>query len=891
MMTGSNRRRIFQFPWRTAAQVAADVDEELQFHLEMVARELIDDGWPEDAARVEAVRRFGDVETTRRVCRQLDAHKEKQMKWMKALDEIGQDLRYAFRQLAKSPGFTLIAILTLALGVGATTSIFSVVNGVLLRPLPFPDPDRLVRIYPLNDEGKPTAFSVLNFLDWRKQSRTIEAASLLDTGSVNLTGTGGDPERLSGAWVNPEFFSVLKAPLLAGRAFAPGEDKPDSANVVILSEELWKRRFGGDRGLIGQTINLDGEPYMVVGITSRTKWPAQADLFLPFELDEEVLDPSNRGAIYLAAVARLAPGVSLEKARSEAQAIAARLAAQYPEDNTGFQMDVVGMQTFMTGDVRVPLLVLMGAVLLVLLIACVNVANLLLARAAARDTELAVRTALGAGRARIVRQLLTESVVLSLLGGAAGVALAFWTTRALVALAPERTPRLQEVGVDSSVLLFTLTVSLVTGLLFGLAPALKASRPDLGSVLKEGTRGSRGRAATFARSLLVVLETGLAVLLLAGAGLLLRSFGELIDVDPGFEPKGAIVFNVAPPATKYGEDPQIRQLAGTLLERMKRLPGATAAGISSFARPLDNSGFFLTFEVDGRPEPPPGEEVAMRVALVTPDYFQALGLPMVRGRAFTDNDRDGSTPVAILTEAAVRKHFPNENPLGRRITLGWSVDGVPRGGEVVGIVGDFKQSTLDSESDPQIFLPFDQAPLGFFSVVVRSTGDLGAVAAAARTQIRQVDPDLPLYEMKTLEELVTASVSQPRFYMLLLGGFAAVALIMAAIGMYGVIAYGVSQRSQEIGVRMALGATRDGVVRMVLRQALTLAVFGAAFGLGLALVATRGMESLLFGVSAVDPGIYVAVAAVLVLVAGLASYLPARRAARTDPQLALRGEV
>lgn len=884
-------RRLFQFPRRTADQVAADVDEELQFHLDMVARELTDDGWPEDAAKVEAVRRFGDVETTRKVCRQLDAHKEKQMKWIKGLDEIGQDLRYAFRQLAKSPGFTLIAILTLALGVGATTSIFSVVDGVLLRPLPFPGPDRLVRVYPLNDDGGPSSFSVLNFLDWRKQSRTIASASLLQTGSMNLTGTSGDPERLSGGWVSPEFFSVLGAPLLAGRAFAPGEDKPGAGKVVVLSEELWTRRFGRDRGLIGRTIHLDGDSYTVIGVAGRSRWPAETDLWMPFELNEEVLNPDNRGAVYLSAVARLKPGVSLDRSRAEARAIAARLEAQYPESNTGFRMDVAGMQEFMTGDVRRPLLVLMGAVLLVLLIACVNVANLLLARASGRESELAVRTALGAGRARIIRQLLTESVVLSLLGGAAGVALAVWATRALVALAPERTPRLHEVGVDGPVLLFTLAVSLITGLLFGLAPALKASRPDLGSVLKEGARGSKGRPAAFARSLLVVVETGLAVLLLAGAGLLLRSFGELIDVDPGFNPEGAIVFDLAPPDGKYGENDQLRHLADSLLERMRTLPGVTAAGISSFARPLDNSGFWITFQVEGRPEPRPGEEPAMRIAEVTPDYFEALQLPIVRGRAFTEQDRAGSTPVVILTEAAVREYFPNEEPLGQHITLGWTEDGVAKGGEVVGVVRDFKQATLDRDADPQLFMPFDQNPLGYLSVVVRSTADLGTVAAAARAAVNQVDPDLPLFELSTLEDLVTASVSQPRFYMLLLGGFAGVALIMAAIGMYGVIAYGVSQRSQEIGVRMALGATRDRVVRMVLRQALALAVFGAVFGLALALVATRGMESLLFGVSAMDPAIYVAVAAVLVLVAGLASYLPARRAARTDPQLALRGEV
>ncbi|MES1242474.1 MAG: ABC transporter permease [Acidobacteriota bacterium] len=883
-------RRVFRFPWRTAAQVAADVDDELQFHLDMVARELADDGWPLEAARAEAVRRFGDLETTRRVCRELDSNKEKQMKWMKALEETGQDLRFALRQLGKSPGFTLIAVLTLALGVGATTSIFSVAYGILLRPLAFPHPERLVRVYPLNDNGKPTAISVLNFLDWHRQSATLEAASLLDTGSVNLTGTGGDPERLEGAWVSPEFFSVIQAPLLHGRGFAPNEEKPGASHVVVLSRELWERRFGADPGLVGHTVDLNGQPYTVVGVAGRARWPAIADVWLPFELNNEVLEPDNRGAIYLSVVARLKPEASIEKTRAETQAIGARLAAQYPENNTGFRMDIANMQEFMTGDVRTPLLVLLGAVLSVLLIACVNVANLLLARASGRETELAVRTALGAGRARIVRQLLTESVVLALLGGLAGVGLAVWATRALVALAPDRTPRLHEVGVDGSVLLFTLAVSVVTGLLFGLAPALRASQPDLGAVLKEGARGSKGRPAARARNVLVVAETALAVVLLAGAGLLLRSFGHLLQVDPGFNPENALVFNLAPPDSAYGKDPQLRDLCRRLLERLAKLPGVTAAGIAAFGRPLDNSGFTLSFTVEGRPEPKPGEEPSMRVAPVTPGYFQAMGLPIVRGRAFTDQDREGSAKVAILTEAAARKYFPGENPIGRHIVLGWTSDGDVRGGEVVGIAKDFKQSTLDRDSDPQVFLPFDQAPIGVMSVILRSTADPSAVIAAARAQVREVDPNLPLYKLQTMEDLVSASVSQPRFYMLLLGGFAAVALLMAAIGMYGVIAYGVSQRSQEIGVRMALGATRDRVVRMVLRQGLALALLGAAAGVAGALFATRGMRSLLFGVSAGDPAIYMGVAAVLVLVAALASYLPARRAARTEPQMALRGE-
>jgi len=885
-------RRLFRFPWRTAAQVAADVEEELRFHLDLVAQELIGEGWPEEAARLEAVRRFGDLESTRKICRKLDLSKEKQMKWIKALEELGQDLRFALRQLAKSPAFTLIAILTLALGVGATTSIFSVVDGILLRPLPFPAPDRLVRVYPLSDAGKPSAFSVLNYLDWRKQSRTVEAASLLDTTSVNLTGAGGEPERLRGALVSPEFFSVLKAPLVAGRGFAAGEDRPGAARVVVLSEELWTRRFGGEPGMVGRTVTLDGTPYTVIGIAGRNRWPSIVDLWMPFELTAERIDPGNRGAVYLSAVARLAPTASLQGARAEARTIAARLAAQYPEKNTGYRMDLAGMQTFMVGDVRVPLLILMGAVLFVLLIACVNVANLMLVRASGRESELAVRTALGAGRARIVRQLLTESVVLALLGGAAGAALAVWATRALVALAPQKTPRLQEVGVDSSVLLFTLAVSLGTGILFGLAPALRASRPDLSAVLKEGARSSRGRLAVQARSVLVVVETALAVVLLAGAGLLLRSFGELLHVDPGFNPKHAIAFNLAPPSPKYEKDATLRSLANTLVERIQGIPGVTAAGVSAFGQPLSSGNFWLSFDVEGRPKARPGEEPAMRIAMVTPGYVPALGLKLIRGRLFNAEDREGAMRVVILTQAAAHQYFPHEDPIGKKIILGWGfANGEFWTGRVVGIIGDFKQSTLSNDSDPQLLAPYDQLPIGSLSVVIRSTKDLGAVAAAARAKVHEVDPDLPLYELQTMEDVVSASVAQPRFYMLLLGGFAAVALILAAIGIYGVIAYAVSQRRQEIGVRMALGASRDRVVRMVLGQGLVLAFAGAAAGLGAAFLATRGLRTLLYSVSASDPLTYTGVALTLVLVAAFASYLPARRAARTEPQLALRGEV
>ena len=887
------RGRAFQFPRRSAAQVAADVDEELRFHLDMVAAELAEQGWPQEEARVEARRRFGDLAGTRKYCCALDERKERQMKWIERLEALGQDLRFAGRQLLKSPGFTLAAVLTLALGIGATTAIFSVVYGVLLRPLPFQQPERLVRGYFVDPNGQTHgAFSPPNFLDWRAASRTLADATSVENGTLNLSGDGSEPERLQAAWVGANFFKVLGLRPLAGRTFAPGEDRAEAPRVAVVSETLWARRFGSNPHLLGRSLNLNGQPYTVVGILRQgARLPAAAEVWVP-----KVFSPNElkqRGAVYFAAIGRLAPGVTLEQARVEADVIGRRLSAQYPEANASYfkTMTVDSLEERMLGDTRKPLLILLGAVGFVLLIACVNVANLLLVRAAARESEIVIRAALGAGRGRIVRQLLTESLLLALVGGAAGAALAAWTTKMLVALGPKGIPRLDQARVDGVALLFALGISLLAGVLFGLAPAFQTSRTDLSGVIREGTRGSKGRTGTRARGLLVVVEMALAVVLLAGAGLLIRSFARLQNVDPGFRTAHVLTFNLELPEKKYSDNEKLRAFTTALVERMEHLPGVTAAAVTVSGLPFGGNDMNLTFTVAGRPPAPPDKEDAIRIGIATPGYFQLLGIPVLRGRELTGEDRNGGRQAVVINQAAVRRFFPGEDPMGKRINLGWSDNGVVRGGEVVGIVADFKQDALEREIEPQLFLPYDQAPLESLSIVLRSAADPQTLAAAIRPAVRALDSDLPVYGLQPMAGLVTTATSQSRFYMLLLGGFAAIALVLAAVGIYGVIAYAVRQRTQEIGIRMALGASRDRVLGMVVRQGLALALLGAAAGLLGAFLATRGLRGLLYEVSVSDPMTYAGVALVLLAVATVATYLPARRAARTEPQLALRGEA
>jgi putative ABC transport system permease protein len=811
------------------------------------------------------------------------------MRWKQAFEAVGQDLRVTGRQLRTSRGFTLTVVVTLALAIGAATAVFSIVDGVLLRPLPFAAPDRLVRVFPVSPGGAVDAFSPPNFLDWQAASRRTTAAAAIDGGTLNLSGAGGEPEQVQGARVSASLFSVLGVRPLVGRWFAPEENQRGGPRVAVISEALWRRRFGGDRGVVGRPIELNGQPYTVIGVAPRhQQFPSDVEVWVPLVFSAQAL--RNRGAYYLAAIARLAPGATLASARAEARAIGHRLTKQYLEDNAGYGLGLAPLQELMVGDVRTPLLVLLGAVLSVLLIACANVASLLLVRAAAREGEVAIRMALGARRERIVRHLLIESLVLALAGGAAGLGLAAWVMEALVALAPPQTPRLNEVGLSLPVLLFALGITLATGMLFGLAPTLQASRPDLAGTMRQETSGSRGHAGARARNVLVVAEVAVAMVLLTCAGLLLRSFARLQKAELGFRPEHALTFSLSLPSVRYADDPQVRAFVDRLLERMERLPGVTAAGAASYAMPLDSRDLSYPFAIEGRPPALPGQKPGIRVGLVTPSFFSALGVPLRRGRGLTERDRAGAQPVVLLNEAAARRFFPAESPLGRRIRLDWTRNGVVRGGEVVGIVGDYRQEALQREPSPQVFLPIAQATQNSVTVVLRTVSDPAAAGGAARAAVREIDAAIPLYELRTLNEVVAVSAAPPKFYMLLLGGFAGIALLLAAVGIYGVIGYTVRKRTQEIGIRMALGATRERVLCMVVRQGLTLAALGAAAGLAGALFATRALRGLLYQVSAADPAIYLAVAALLVLVAALASWLPARHAASTEPQTALRGQ-
>ena len=886
--------RRFRFPWRTPGEVAADIDEELSFHLDRAAEDLAAAGWSPETARQEALRQFGDLEGTRRYCRDLATRKERQMKWSDQLETFFQDLRFAARQLARHPAFTLIAILTLALGTGAVTAIFSVVHTVLLSPLPYREPERLVQMLSVYEGETDSASSAPNIVDWQEMGRTrglFAGSSIVD--HRTFAGKEGEPERLSGQRVAAGFFATLGVRPLLGRGFAPGEDQAtaaDSGRVAVLSERLWRRRFGADPGILRQTIQLDGTPYTVVGVMpDGIQFPADLDVWTPRIYSEN--DKQNRGAYQYESLARLAPGVSFEQARAATEALGKHLAEAFPDANAGYGLTLTPLTEYRVGDVRTPLLILLGAVGVVLLIACANVANLLLVRSAGREGEIAVRSAVGAGQWRIARQLVTESVLLSLLGGAAGLLLAFWAVRLLAAHGPEGIPRLQEVRLDGPVLAFTLFMTLLTGVLFGLAPALQASRPDLNRVLKEGGRGALGSPGSRrARHALVILETALAVLLLTAAGLLIRSFAELQRVDLGFQPEGVATFNVSLPRSQYAGDPQVRAFVSTLVERLRTVPGVESAA-AGFGLPLaSGNNANISFTIAGKPPWPAGQDETLLVRLVTPDFLKTLGIPLLGGRGLTERDRDGSPPVLLINQAAARRFFPAESPLGHRLDIGWGKEDRMLGGEIVGIVGDVHQLGLDQAVEPEVYVPFDQWPIGAVAFVLRTAGDPERVLAEARSQVRALAPDLPVYNGRSLEQAVAESVARPRFYMVLLGTFAALALVLAAVGIYGVISYLVNQRTQEIGIRIALGATRERVLGMVVGQGIGMALAGAALGVAGALALTRGMSSLLYGVSATDPATFAGVAAVLVLVAVLASYLPARRAARIEPQLALRGE-
>jgi putative ABC transport system permease protein len=794
-----------------------------------------------------------------------------------------QDVRYALRSLRRHPVFAFTAILTLALGIGANTAIFSAVNGVLLRPLPYPEPDRLLTIWGHHASiGRETA-SLPDFLDWRKARSFTGMAAWANT-TYTVTGTG-EPQVVTGAQVTPNYFRVLGVTVPQGRDFREEEER-GGARVAVLSQGYWQRAYGGRPDVLGRQLTLSGVPYTIVGVGARgLALPEDVDVWAPLQIDTTLGRRNN----FLQVIGRLAAGVTPEAAGTELATMARRLEAEYPNSNAGWGVEQIGLQERIVGEIRPSLLVFMGAVGLVLLIVCANVANLMLARVAAREREVTIRAALGASRRRLVRQLLTESVLLGLAGGVLGLGLAVWGVGALRTLDPGTLPRMDEVRLDGGALAFALVLSVGTGLLFGVVPAFRVLGFDLRGGLAEGGRALSGaRSGTRTRTALVLAEVTLASVLLVGAALLLRSFVGLQRVDPGFTTHGILTARVTLPRARY-DDP-VRQVAfaDALLDRARTLPGVSGAALSTSA-PVDDGLPYWAIALPG--EQPPPEVVQDAVVYRTsPEFFHTFGLPLVRGRLFDSSDRGERAPVAIVSQSLAQRYWPGRDPVGSRLTFGDPTDSTSTWITVVGVVGDVRQEGAVSPAYPQIYLPFAQVSARSIVVALRTGRDPLALVPSLKQALAGVDPNLALARVTTMEQRVAGTLARPRVNALLLASFAATALILAALGIYGVIAYSVVQRTREMGIRIALGARAEDVLGMVMRQGLAPVLIGLAVGLGVAAVGSRVLRSLLYGVAATDLATYGAVAAFLAAVAAAASYVPARRAARSDPMTALRTE-
>jgi predicted permease len=814
------------------------------------------------------------------------------------MDILLQDIRYAARKLARAPGFTVVAVATLALAIGATTAVFSIVNGVLLRPLPYRAADELVKLGSRDKTGRLVTLSVPDFIDYQNRTHSFVAMTQVHAGnSENLRIPGEDAVRLSAAAVGARFFELLGAPMELGRGFNAGEDQSGARPVVVLSDKLWRRQFAADPNILGRVVSLSGVDHTIVGVAKASvTYPETPDLWTPFVFEPWMSDPSNRGAHFISAVARLRPGVTVDAAAREMTTIGEQLRREYPRSNASFGGTAKGLQESMVGDVSRLLYTMLGAVGFVLLIACANVANLLLVRASSRETEMAVRTALGAGRGRIVRQLITESLLISAAGGMVGGALAAWAVDAIVAFGPRGLPRIDNVTVDARVLVFTVLVALATGLVFGLVPAIHSAKHELGQILKESARGSGRRATQRTRGMLVVTEMALAVVLLVGAGLLIRSFLKLVDVDPGFRTEHVMSFSVSLPEKKYAMDRDIRRFAADVKQGLTKLPGSQSVGYG-LTRPLASHNMVAGFNIDGQPENYGDKRPIADIRPVSVDFFQTLGIRLVRGRFFTAAEENfGPPPVVVISETFAKRYFPTTDPIGQRLTLGVGHDtagtnsSVTSRGEIVGIVSDVHQRGLNDESAPAVYVGWGTLPFPDVVFLLRSRSDLSALTAGIRDAVRGGDSGVPIYDLATMTDLVTESVAQPRFYMLLLSAFALLALLLAALGIYGVISYAVSQRTRELGIRIALGATQDRVVRLVLGQGIMLTTAGVVAGLIGAYWLVHLLATLVFGVGVTDGFTFVAVALVLGGVASLASYVPARRAARVDPVIAMRAD-
>jgi putative ABC transport system permease protein len=803
-----------------------------------------------------------------------------------------QDLRYGLRMLAKRPGFSAVVILTLALGIGANTAIFSVVSAVLLQPLPFPQPDQLVDLYRVDSRTgeKSRAQSYPDFADLRAQSRSLEAAAAYDESSTTMTGKG-DPLHLTMGIFSADMFKVLQVRPVLGREFTAEEDKP-GAHVAILSYHLWKARFGGDPKITDKQIVLDGKPYIVAGVMpAEFQFPVDSqpmDLWATIAV-EGADSQSERGSHFLGVIGRLRDGTTLAAANAETMEISARLGTQYKDTNSHWRMALQPEMQELVGDVRPALLLVLGAVGFLLLIACANAANLLLARAAGRQREMAIRVSLGAGKSRILTQLLTESVLLSLAGGALGLLLAVWGTAALANLPSLGIPRLASAGVDGRALVFTVALSLFTGVLFGLAPALHASRFNLFRSLKEGGRtATEGAGHSRLRALLVISQVSLAVVLLIGAGLLIESVYHLLHEPPGFEPRGVMAFNLDLPDSRYGKPEQSADFFRDLLGRIRAVPGVTDAS-AVLPLPLSGDSMRTSFEIEGKPIAK-SDLPGTNIRAVGADYFRTMRIPILAGREFDARDDRHAPHVVIINQTLARRYFQNESPLGKHLKPGMSAGKTDTMCEIVGVVGDVKHKRLWLPDDPESYVPYDQNPIGGMNIVVRSAGDPMALLPALRAQVQAQDAELPIYKTQRMEDYVAASIAQRRFTSLLCSIFAGVGLLLAVVGLFGVMSYSVAQRTHEIGVRVAVGAAKTDILRLILKEGMGITLVGAGLGLLGALGLSSIVKSQLFGVKATDPVTFLGVVAGLGIVAVVACYIPARRATRVDPMVALRYE-
>jgi len=878
-------------------ELDAEMDEEMSEHIELRTQQNIQAGMSAEEARLAALRQFGWAESIKETCRD-----QRGVTWV---ENLIQDVKYGFRLLRNNPGFTAVAVLTLALGIGANTAIFSVVNAVLLKPLSYPDSGRLVWLSERSPSFTVLSISYPNYLDWQAQQHVFEHVGVYNFGGYNLTGEG-DPEQLSGVHASAEVFAALRTRAALGRVFDNNDDRHGAPPVALISYGLWPRRFGGNPSILNRPITLDGHSYTVVGVLPRDfAFPQRADVWTPVGQlagDPDWKDRGNHPG--LLGVARLKPGVRLEQARVEMDAIAARLEKAYPDSNKDCRVRIDPLLDHYVSNVRPALWALLAAVGLVLMIACANVANLLLARSAARQKEMAVRAALGASRSRIARQLLAESFVLATAGGALGLVLAWWGLHLFPALSRNAIPRIETISLDRMVLTFTLLVTGLTAIVFGLTPAWQAinSRPNLQETIKDTGRTLAGGGARL-RHGLVIAEVALSLLLLIGAGLFLRSFYRLENADPGFAYERVSSFHVDLPERKYASEEQQIGFSQRLLEQVRALPGVQGASIASEI-PLEGNNWQTGFLVEGQPAPPPGQGPMMELAVVGPDYFRTMGVPLLKGRAYTDQDNRGhlrGTDVStmnqgerwraginaiIIDEKFVQRYWPNENPIGKQVRLFGAVPVT-----VIGVVKHVRQTQVDEKGGfVQAYVPFLQGPFRDMTVVVKTTTEPATLFTAARRAVLSLDPEQPIHDLRTVAETRDNSIAPHRLNLTLVVVFAVVALVLAIVGLYGVLAYAVTQRQREIGLRMALGAQRSDVLRLILGQGFTLSSIGVVLGLAGATALTRLIANLLYDVKPFDPVTFASTSLLLVGVALVACYLPARRAANVDPMASLRYE-